>query len=76
MIAEFFILLMFYGTPSTLQEFTVRESLVECLSTKRKIERTMGITEREKYNGSVRWACKKMKVEVDDQMNIINFVEE
>lgn len=74
MVGEFFILLMFFGQPMELKEFTVRESLSECLATKRKIERNMNMDNN--YKGSVRWACKKMKVEIDDDRNIVAFVEE
>lgn len=75
MVGEFFILLMFLGSPSELQEFTIRDGLSECLSTKRTIERNIRGGKSTEYNGTMRLACKKLEVEYDDKFNIIKFVE-
>ena len=76
MIGEFFVLLMFFGDPSSLKEFTIRESVSECLSTKRTIERWLRGGKSKQYSGSVRLACKKLKVEHDNDYNIIRFVDD
>ena len=75
MIGEFFILLMFLGTPSELQEFTIRDGLSECLRTKRTIERNIRGGKSVEYNGTMRLACKELKVEYDDKFNIVRFVD-
>ncbi len=75
MVGEFFILLMFLGTPSELQEFTIRDGLSECLRTKRTIERNIRGGKSIEYNGTMRLACKELKVEYDDKFNIIRFVD-
>ena len=75
MIGEFFILLMFLGTPSELQEFTIRDGMSECLRTKRTIERNIRGGKSVEYNGTMRLACKELKVEYDDKFNIIRFVD-
>ncbi len=75
MVGEFFILLMFLGTPSELQEFTIRDGLSECLRTKRTIERNIRGGKSVEYNGTMRLACKELKVEYDDKFNIIRFVD-
>ena len=41
MVGEFFILLMFFGDPTSLKEYTIREDLSECLGAKRTIERSL-----------------------------------
>jgi len=75
MVGEFFILLMFLGTPSELQEFTIRDGMSECLRTKRTIERNIRGGKSVEYNGTMRLACKELKVEYDDKFNIIRFVD-
>ena len=70
MIEASFVLLMFMS--GNLEEYTVRESLSECLSTKRKIERQLGGPDR---NGTTRLSCNKFKVQIDKNGNIIEFVE-
>jgi len=75
MVGEFFILLMFLGTPSELQEFTIRDGLSECLRTKRTIERNIRGGKSVEYNGTMRLACKELKVEYDDKFNIVRFVD-
>ena len=76
MVGEFFVLLMFFGDPSSLKEFTIRESVSECLSTKRTIERSLRGGKSKQYSGSVRLACIKLKVEHDNDYNIIRFVDD
>ena len=74
MLGEFFVLLMFFGEPSSLKEFTIRDSVSECLSAKRSIERTLRGGRSKEYGGSVRLSCKKLEVEHDEDYNIIRFV--
>jgi len=71
----FFILLMFFGEPSGLKEFTIRESLGECLRTKRTIERSLRGGMSREYKGSVRVSCKELEVEHDIDYNIIRFID-
>ena len=76
MVGEFFILLMFFGDPVSLKEYTIRESVTECLSAKRTIERSLRGGRSKAYEGSVRLSCKKLNVEYDDNYNIIRFVDD
>ena len=48
-------------------EYTPYESLSQCLSTRRKIQRNVGYSEK--------WSCKELKVKMQDG-NIIEIVEE
>jgi len=75
MIKEAIVLLMFFGSPIQLQEFTVRDGLSECLKAKRTIERNVRTPSQKSYNGSMRLACKKLTVEVDDSNRIVEFVD-
>ena len=70
MVEASFVLLMFMS--GNLEEYTVRDSLSECLSTKRKIERQMGGPNR---TGTARLSCKQFKVKIDERGNILEFVE-
>ena len=72
----FFVLLMFFGEPSSLKEYTIRESMSECLSAKRTIERTLRGGRSREYGGSVRLSCKNLEVEYDADYNIIRFVDD
>ena len=72
----FFVLLMFFGEPSSLKEYTIRESMSECLSAKRTIERTLRGGRSKEYDGSVRLSCKNLEVEHDADYNIIRFVDD
>ena len=76
MVGEFFVLLMFFGEPSSLKEFTIRDSVSECLMAKRSIERTLRGGRSKEYSGSVRVSCKKLKVEHDADYNIIRFIDD
>jgi len=70
----YFILLMFFGDPSGLKEYTIRDSLGECLSAKRTIERSLRGGRSREYKGSVRVSCKELEVEHDEDYNIIRFI--
>tara|TARA_Y100000389_G_C16969590_1_gene275017 strand:- start:226 stop:474 length:249 start_codon:yes stop_codon:yes gene_type:complete len=70
----YFILLMFFGEPSGLKEYTIRDSLGECLSAKRTIERSLRGGRSREYKGSVRVSCKELEVEYDEDYNIIRFI--
>lgn len=72
---KFFILLMFFGEPSGLKEFTIRESMSECLRTKRTIQRSLRGGMSRDYKGSVRVSCKELEVEYDTNYNIIRFID-
>ena len=72
----FFVLLMYFGDPTSLKEFTIRESLSECLSAKRTIQRSLRGGMSREYSGTVRVACKELVVEHDDKMNITKIISE
>ena len=76
MTGTFFVLLMWFGEPSALKEFTIRESVSECLSTKRTIERGLRGGMSKNYAGSVSLSCKKLEVEHDADYNIIRFIDD
>ena len=76
MTGTFFVFLMWFGEPSALKEFTIRESVSECLSTKRTIERGLRGGMSKNYAGSVRLSCKKLEVEHDADYNIIRFIDD
>ena len=76
MIKEAIVLLMFFGSPLSLQEYTVRDGLSECLKAKRTIERNVKSPHAREYTGTMRLACKKLEVEVDDENRIIRFVDD
>ena len=76
MIKEAIVLLMFFGSPLSLQEYTVRDGLSECLKAKRTIERNVKSPHAREYTGTMRLACKKLKVEIDDENRIIRFVDD
>ena len=71
---ECIILLMFFGDPVGLKEFTVRESLSECLSAKRTIERQIRGGRSKAHESSLVLSCRKMEVLVDHDYRIIEFV--
>lgn len=66
----FFVLLMYFGAPVELKEFTIREDLSECLSAKRTIQRSLRGGMSRNYMGSVRVSCKELTVQYDANMNI------
>ena len=68
------VLLMFFGSPVELKEYTVREGLSECLKAKRTIERNIKSPSQKEYVGSMRLACRKLDVEVNERGNIQKFV--
>ena len=69
------VLLMFFGSPLELKEYTVREGLSECLKSKRTIERNVKSPTQKEYSGTMRLACKKLDVEVNERNSIIRFVD-
>ena len=71
---EFFILLMFFGDPIGLKEFTVRDSLGECMKAKRTIERNIRGGKSTKHKSTLVLSCRKMEVLVDSDYNIKEFV--
>jgi hypothetical protein len=75
MVKEAIVLLMFFGSPLQLQEFSVRAGLSECLKAKRTIARNVKSPQTNEYKGSMRLACKKLTVEVSDTNRIVNFVD-
>ncbi len=66
----FFVLLLYFGAPVELKEFTIREDLSECLSAKRTIQRSLRGGMSRNYTGSVRVSCKELTVQYDANMNI------
>ncbi len=72
---EFIVLLMFFGDPVGLKEFTVREGLSECLSAKRTIERQIRGGRSKQHQSSLILSCRKMEVLVDTDYRIIEFVK-
>ena len=71
---EFIVLLMFFGDPVGLKEFTVRESLSECLSAKRTIERQIRGGRSKAHQSSLILSCRQMEVLVDHDYRILEFV--
>ena len=67
-VVEFVLLL--YMSGGELIEYTVRDGLRECLSTKRTMERNMQI---KPTSNSVSISCKKLAVVVDERNNIMSF---
>ena len=72
---EFIILLMFFGDPVGLKEFTVRDGLSECLSAKRTIERQIRGGRSKAHESSLVLSCRKMEVLVDTDYRIIEFIK-
>ena len=72
---EFIILLMFFGDPVSLKEFTVRDGLSECRSAKRTIERQIRGGKSKEHKSSLILSCRKMEVLVDADYRIIEFVK-
>lgn len=66
---------MFFGDPIGLKEFTVRESLSECLSAKRTIERQIRGGRSKEHQSSLVLSCRKMEVLVDTDYRIIEFIK-
>ena len=68
------VLLMFFGSPLELKEYTVRDGLSECLKAKRTIERNIKSPAQKEYVGTMRLACKKLDVEVNERKSIVKFI--
>ena len=75
MVGEFFVLLMFFGEPIALKEYTARESLSECLAAKRTIERNLRGGMSRTHQSSVILKCGKYKVEYVGDYNITKFID-
>jgi len=73
-VGEFIILLMFFGDPIGLKEYTVRDSLGECMKAKRTIERNIRGGKSKAHNSSLILSCRKMEVVVDADYRILEFV--
>ena len=70
-VVEFVLLL--YMSGGELIEYTVRDGLSECLSTKRTMERNMTLDPDRK--DGVRVSCKKLEVVIDEGGNILSFAK-
>ena len=75
MMGEFFVLLLFFGEPVVLKEYTVRKSLSECLGAKRTIERNLRGGVSKTHKSSVVMKCGKYKVEYVGDYNITKFID-
>ena len=69
------VLLMFFGSPLELKEYTVRDGLSECLKAKRTIERNIKGPTQKEYSGTMRLACKKFDVKISDHGSIVEFID-
>jgi|TARA_B100000035_G_C20992698_1_gene550985 hypothetical protein len=65
---EFVLLLFMNGTE--LKEYTVRDGMSECLKAKRLASRQLI-----RSNKSTRYACKKLKIRLDDDNNIVEILD-
>jgi len=74
MVKEAIVLLMFFGDPIGLKEYTVRDSLGECMKAKRTIERQIRGGKSKEHNSSLILSCRKMEVVVDADYRILEFV--
>ena len=73
-VGEFIILLMFFGDPVGLKEYTVRDSLGECMKAKRTIERNIRGGMSKEHKSALMLSCRKMEVVVDADYRILEFV--
>jgi len=69
MIDIVFVLFLFLG--GEMIEYTPKEGLSDCLSTKRKIERNVGRSS----DFDKRWVCKKAKVQLEKGYDGEFFIE-
>ena len=58
MVIEAFILLMWFGNPMELKEYTVRDGLGDCLKAKRTIERTLRVVSLANIQVLFDWVVK------------------
>lgn len=70
-VVEFVLLL--YMSGGELIEYTVRDGLSECLSTKRTMERNMTIDPSNATG--IRISCQKLEVVIDDTGSILEFTQ-
>ena len=68
-VIEFVLLL--YVSGGELIEYTVRDGLSHCLSTKRTMERNMSLDANS--SAGARVSCQKLKVVIDEDGNILEF---
>lgn len=73
-VGEMIVLLMFFGDPIGLKEYTVRDSLGECMKAKRTIERNIRGGKSKEHESSLILSCRKMEVVVDADYRILEFV--
>ena len=69
------VLLMFFGSPRELKEYTLRDGLSECLKAKRTIERNVKGPTQKTYNGTMRLACQKFDVKISEHGSIVEFID-
>ena len=65
---EFVLLLFMNGTE--LKEYTVRDGMSECLKANRLASRQLTRSYK-----STRYACKKLKIRLDDDNNIVEILD-
>jgi len=70
-VIEFVLLL--YVSGGELIEYTVRNGLSDCLSTKRTMERNMSLDPNS--TAGARISCQKLQVVVDENGNILEFAD-
>ena len=73
-VGEMIVLLMFFGDPIGLKEYTVRDSLGECMKAKRTIERNIRGGKSKEHKSTLILSCRKMEVVVDADYRILEFV--
>ena len=66
---EFVLLLFMNG--KELKEYTVRDGMSECLKAKRMASRQLT-----RSNKSTRYACKKLKIKLDEDNNIVEILDD
>ena len=74
-VGEMIVLLMFFGDPIGLKEYTVRDSLGECMKAKRTIERNIRGGKSKEHKSTLILSCRKMEVVVDADYRILEFVD-
>jgi hypothetical protein len=70
-VIEFVLLL--YVSGGELIEYTVRDGLSHCLSTKRTMERNMSLDPNS--SAGARVSCQKLQILVDENGNIVEFAD-
>ena len=70
-VIEFVLLL--YVSGGEVIEYTVRDGLSHCLSTKRTMERNMSLDPNS--SAGARVSCQKLQILVDENGNILEFAD-